>query len=75
MAELNRNYVRKRGEDLPQSKVTEEDVRQMRELYEAGKAAYARWRDTYTVAAIARKWDISQAAADKILRRETWSHV
>lgn len=64
-----------RGEQLPQSKLTAEKVREARELYERVRFARRHLDKHYSIAAIAARYGVSPAAMDKALRYETWGHV
>lgn len=54
------------GPHRPHCKVNEDDVREMRRLYDAGLA---------TVAELARMYGLTHAGARLICRRETWRDV
>jgi hypothetical protein len=55
-----------KGEKSPNAKVTENDVRTMRKLYEAG---------THAKRQIARMYGLSQKSARNIIERKSWKHV
>ena len=55
----------KRGTDLPQSKLTEDDVRLMRALDDAG----------VPVTHIAAKFEVAYNCAWQVVRYATWRHV
>lgn len=55
-----------RGEDHVRAKVTEEQVREMREIYDAGLMSQR---------ALGRKYGISGSAARLIVLRLSWAHV
>lgn len=55
-----------RGATHPRSKLTEDDVRHMRELYESGE---------HTQTALAEQFGISPSQVSVIIRRKAWKHV
>ena len=57
--------LNKRGEQLPQSKLTDADVRLIRALHEQG----------VPTSQIAKKFEISQSSAWRVCNYETWRHV
>jgi DNA-binding transcriptional regulator YiaG len=57
---------RARGERHSQSKLTAEDVREIRRRYEAGGISQT---------ALAREYDVNQTIVSDLIRRETWRHV
>jgi len=64
----------RRGEELTQSKLTEEDIRMIRELVkyrEKLKKEVAGLSNK----ALAEKFDVHQRTMDKAVRYETWRHV
>lgn len=61
----NRGYDR-RGEKHPQSKLTEEDIREIRRLYSTG---YYYQKD------LGKAFGITQAIVSKIHKRQIWSHI
>lgn len=64
-----------RGEQLPQSKLTAEKVREARRLYERARLAKAHLDAHYSVAGLARRFGVSTGAMEKALNRSTWGHV
>lgn len=66
---------RKRGEDLTHSILTEADVCMIRQIHADGIIAMERWRATYTAKALAEKFGVSKRCVERVLARETWSHV
>lgn len=70
---LNRNKV-KRGEQLPQSKLTDEDVKIIRELVEY-RDKIKKELSVLTNSAIAEKFDVSQRTIDRITAGHGWTHV
>jgi DNA-binding transcriptional regulator YiaG len=69
------HHLMARGEQLPQSKLTEADVRNIRELHALKQSEIARLNETLSAKALARKWDVHVRTIDKILTYETWKHV
>ena len=67
-------FVR-RGAELPQTKLTPEDVRHIRELHAFKQAEIKRLNETLSYDAIAEKFDVSPGTIDKIVRFITWRHV
>lgn len=65
----------RRGEHLPQSKLTAEDVRHIRALHEFKKAEIKRINDTLGIEALAEKFDVAPSTVEKILSFQTWKHV
>jgi len=69
IADNNADMVEKgrqaKGESLPQSKVTEQDVRDIRRLYEEG----------WSQGALGRRYDITQPTVYDIVHRISWKHV
>lgn len=65
----------KRGEDLPQSKMTAELVRSARAEYIEGRRVIQDAQKRYSVQGLADRYGISKAAMEKILYRNTWDHV
>jgi transposase-like protein len=75
MTRLQNYSTVKRGESLPQSKLTAEAVREARDMHLKAQFARAYIDRHYSVAAIAAKYGVSAGAMDKALRYETWGHV
>ena len=71
---LNRIKV-KRGSALPQSKLTEEEVRKIRRQYAKAKLLVARIQSRWTAKGIARAYGLHHRTVEKILSGETWTHV
>ena len=65
----------KRGTDLPQSKLTDEDVRLARQLHEYKQAEIKRLNETLSIKALAEKFDVSERAMERALNRANWGHV
>ena len=60
---FDRSY--NKGEKNPMSKISEQDVKEIRELYENGARPIK----------IARKFGISNSLVHAIIRRQSWKHV
>jgi len=56
---------RLRGESHPRSKLTSEQVLQIRELYEQG----------FSTNIIARNYKVSKWNIEEIVNRKTWTHI
>jgi hypothetical protein len=65
----------RRGAELPQAKLTIEDVRQIRELHAFKQAEIKRLNDSLGIEAIADKFEVHPRTIEKILSHETWKHV
>lgn len=70
---LNRTKVR-RGSDLPQAKLSEDDVRIIRQLIEQRDTYYAMAR-SLSNRKIAEKFDVHLRTIDRLSAGETWGHV
>ena len=57
-----------RGEDHGQSKLTREDIKKLRKLYERPGAAW-------TYASLARELGVSPATVSRAMKGETWCHL
>jgi hypothetical protein len=55
----------RQGEQVPTSTLTDDAVRKIRRLYEAGES----------LAALGRKFSISDSTVSKIVKRQRWAHV
>ncbi len=55
-----------RGEESPVSKLTTDDVRTIRRLYESGAASMAQ---------LTKQYPVCRAQIGRIIRRERWAHV
>ena len=55
-----------RGERHPSAKLTAEDVREIRRLYESGNTSHAR---------LAARYGVSPGAVGAVVRRECWAHI
>lgn len=58
----------KRGSDLPHAKLDESQVK-------AARAEYRPFCRTFGVPALARRYGVHRRTMEKIITRETWSHV
>ena len=70
---LNRNKV-KRGMDLPQSRLTDDDVRNIRSLIEH-RADLLNQAKQLTNKKIAEMYGVHFRTIDRISTGETWGHV
>jgi len=70
---LNRLKV-KRGSQLPQAKLNEEQVRKILRMVEIRQHMDLR-RKQFTNAAIAKRLGLHQRTIDKIVAGESWGHV
>ena len=61
----------KRGEDLPQTKLSAAAVRDIRACAEKAKRLRQRITARYSRAALAKKWGVHERTIDKILAYET----
>jgi len=61
---VNNKIMAKRGIELPQSKLDENDVRLIREL-----------KGQLTAKSLAEKFDVHYRTIEKVLSYETWVHV
>ena len=70
---MNRLKV-KRGQDLPQSKLTDDDVKMIRQLIEH-REELKRQASELTAAKIAQKFGVHYRTIDRISTGEGWGHV
>jgi len=70
---LNRTKV-KRGEDLPQSRLTDDDVRAIRQLI-SERSELLRQARELSNRKIAEKFGVHFRTIDRIATGETWGHV
>ena len=70
---LNRHHA-KRGMDLPQSRLTDDDVRNIRALIEH-RADLLNQAKQLTNKKIAEKYGVHFRTIDRISTGETWGHV
>jgi DNA invertase Pin-like site-specific DNA recombinase len=64
-----------RGNENATRKLTEDDVRLIRELSEQGRAEIQRIYATCTAKALAEKFGVHKRTVEKVLRYETWKAV
>jgi hypothetical protein len=64
-----------RGNSLPQAKLSDTAVRKAREMHTKAMFAKAYIDANFSVAGLARKFNVSKSAMEKALSGETWSHV
>lgn len=64
-----------RGEDLPQSKLTENIVRAIRVQHAAKEAAKRKLDEDFSAAALALRHGVSVNTITKVLTYATWRHV
>lgn len=64
-----------RGEQLPQSRLTEENVREARKLYREARQAIRDLMDEYSAKGLAKRYGVHHRTMEKALRRETWCHI
>lgn len=65
----------KRGEDLPWAKITEHDVRLIRQIHREGREQMERIRATCGPQALAEKFGLHQNTIHKIVSYQIWRHV
>lgn len=65
----------KRGDELPQSKMNEESVREARKIYEESREAIKKLNDEFSANGLAKRYGVHVRTMERILRYETWSHV
>jgi len=63
-----------RGESLPQSKLTEDDIRLIRDL-DLERIKLLKEAALLTRAKVALKFDVHVRTIEKIISGETWSHI
>ena len=71
---MNRMKV-KRGEDLPQSRLTEESVIEARKLHEESRQAIRDLQDMFSAKGLARRYGVHVRTMEKALSGITWSHI
>lgn len=64
-----------RGEDLPQSKATEDIVRAIRRLHARKEALKRRLDAKYSLEALGDRFGLHKNSVGKIVCYETWRHV
>ena len=65
----------RRGEDLPQSKLTEADVRKIKRLHAKKQALVKRLHDRYGCKGLAAQFGVHECTIEKVLQRNSWVHV
>ena len=65
----------KQGFDLPQTKLPEKAIRQIREAQEKREELRRQINETLSNAALARKWCVHIRTIEKVLSFETGRHV
>lgn len=71
---MNRLKV-KRGFDLPQAKLNEKLVSQIRSDYQQAREEIEFLQSNYSAKALAKKYGLHVRTIEKMLSGETWSHV
>lgn len=71
---LNRLKV-KRGNDLPQSKLNEKLVKQIRSDYQQAREEILFLQKNYSAKALAKKYGVHVRTMEKMLSGETWGMV
>lgn len=64
-----------RGQELPQSKLLDMDVIDIRSAKRQRDALLAHIKENLSNDALAKRFGIHQRTLEKILSRETWSHL
>ncbi|TWI45036.1 hypothetical protein IQ22_04675 [Pseudomonas duriflava] len=64
-----------RGSTHYKSKLTEDDVRSIRELYEWRQAEIDRINSVASLRALAEKFDVTPKGIERIVYDQTWRHV
>lgn len=70
----------KRGSEAPCAKLTDEAVKEARELYENARESIANisrkvYIENYSVGALAKKYGVHRVTMQRALLGETWSHI
>lgn len=71
---INRVNV-KRGKDLPQSKLTEEDVIEARKLHAEYMQTIKDLNSTFSIPALAKRYGVHERTMEKAISGITWSHI
>tara|TARA_Y100000296_G_C5168538_1_gene256053 strand:- start:2010 stop:2249 length:240 start_codon:yes stop_codon:yes gene_type:complete len=70
------NFMKvKRGSELPQSKLTEETVKEARKLYKEARQAIRDLQDLYSAKGLAERYGVHVRTMEKALAGITWSRV
>lgn len=64
-----------RGQDLPQSKLMDLDVVEIRSAKRQRENLMRHIRENLSNAALARKFGVHERSIEKIMSRETWGHL
>lgn len=64
-----------RGADCHNAKLTDEVVRRIRSEHAAKQAEINRLNDTYSAAALAKRYGVTEPTITKVLTYQTWRHV
>lgn len=64
-----------RGEEAPGAKLTEHDVRLIRQIHKEGQEGIARLRATCSSKALAEKFGVHPNTITKIICGKNWRHV
>jgi hypothetical protein len=65
----------KRGEALPQARLTEASVREARALHTGHLAAIKKLQAEYSAKALANRYGVHHRTMEKALAGETWRHI
>lgn len=65
----------KRGSALPHAKLTEDDVRLIRQLHEYKRREIERLNRELSAKGLAEKFGVHYRTVEKVLMGETWYHV
>lgn len=65
----------KRGIELPQSKLTEDQVRMIRRQHARKVALVARLNELYSAKGLAKLLGVHHRTVEKVLQRNGWVHV
>ncbi|OVE45610.1 hypothetical protein [Chromobacterium violaceum] len=64
-----------RGEELPQSKLTDADVAKIRRLHDRKQRLVAKLNKRCSVEALAQMFGVHRRTIEKALSQESWAHV
>ena len=67
--------VARRGQQLSHSILNDEKVREARRLHEFKRQEIARLNRELSCAALANRYGVSTRCMERMLARETWTHV
>ena len=65
----------KRGEELPQSKMNEDSVREARKIYSESREAIKKLNEEFSAKGLAKRYGVHARTMEKILSGETWGHI